>query len=317
MGEIISVIVPVYKVESYLDQCVESILAQTYTDLEVILVDDGSPDQCPALCDAWAKKDNRVKVIHKKNGGLSDARNAGMKIATGTYIGFIDSDDWIAPEMYQLLYDEMRKTDSDISACGVQMVWEDGNTRMLTCNGNIVLDNKQAMEALIEENWLKQPVWYKLYKRSVVEGIPFAVGKCHEDVFWSYQPLAKAKKVCVIDTPCYFYRQRSDSIMGEEFSAKRLDGLEAMEQRILFLKKEYPWLVGKAQERAYFFAMYLMQVALREKRYEILSCIQKKAECVCPSNKKQLHFSQRMWIFLSKVSFLSACKLRNLFKIGI
>lgn len=317
MGEIISVIVPVYKVKPYLNQCVESILAQTYMNLEVILVDDGSPDQCPALCDTWAKKDSRIKVIHKKNGGLSDARNAGMKIATGAYIGFVDSDDWIDPKMYQLLYDEMQKTNSDIAACGVQMVWEDGNIRMLTCNGNVVLDNKQAMEALIEESWLKQPVWYKLYKRSILEGIPFAVGKCHEDVFWSYQPLARAKKVCVIDTPCYFYRQRADSIMGEKFSVKRLDGLEAMEQRIEFLKREYPWLVNKAQEKAYFFAMYLTQKLLDEKQKELLLYVKKTARRICPSNIKKSSNTQKIWIRLSKISWSGTCILRNLLKVGV
>lgn len=105
----ISVIVPVYKVEPYLDRCVRSIVEQTYTDLEIILVDDGSPDNCPAICDAWAERDSRVKVIHKQNGGLSDARNAGMDIATGEYIGFVDSDDWIAPEMYQILYNMLQR----------------------------------------------------------------------------------------------------------------------------------------------------------------------------------------------------------------
>lgn len=111
----ISVIVPVYKVEPYLDRCVRSIVEQTYTDLEIILVDDGSPDNCPAMCDAWAEKDNRIKVIHKQNGGLSDARNAGMDIASGDYLGFVDSDDWIAAEMYQVLYDMLQRDSSDIA----------------------------------------------------------------------------------------------------------------------------------------------------------------------------------------------------------
>ena len=161
----ISVIVPVYKVEAYLDKCVRSIMDQTYRNLEIILVDDGSPDDCPAMCDAWAEKDSRIRVIHKENGGLSDARNAGMAVATGEYIGFIDSDDYIAPDMYRLLLERMTADGSDIAACGVEMVFEDGTPpRMLTPTGSHVLDNGQAMEAIIREDLLKQPVWYKLYR---------------------------------------------------------------------------------------------------------------------------------------------------------
>lgn len=118
--DLISVIVPIYKVEAYLNRCVESIVRQTYTELEIILVDDGSPDGCPALCDEWAGKDKRIKVIHKSNGGLSDARNAGMRAAEGNYISFVDSDDWIAPEFYRLLLEAMRETGSDIAACKIQ-----------------------------------------------------------------------------------------------------------------------------------------------------------------------------------------------------
>ena len=121
----ISVIIPVYKVEEYINRCIKSVVNQTYDNLEIILVDDGSPDNCPVICDKWAEKDSRIKVIHKNNGGLSDARNMGMKIASGELIGFIDSDDWISKEMYQLLYENMKENESDISACGVKMVWED------------------------------------------------------------------------------------------------------------------------------------------------------------------------------------------------
>ena len=117
----ISVIVPVYKVEKYLDRCVESIVNQTYKNLEIILVDDGSPDNCPVMCDEWAEKDERIRVIHKENGGLADARNAGMNIATGDYIGFVDSDDWIEPNMYEVLLKNALKYDADISRCGLSV----------------------------------------------------------------------------------------------------------------------------------------------------------------------------------------------------
>ncbi len=313
--DLISVIVPVYKVEAYLDQCVQSIVAQTYKNLEIILVDDGSPDNCPAMCDAWAQKDSRIKVIHKENGGLSDARNAGLAIATGDYIGFVDSDDYIDSTMYESLMTHLADTGSDIAACGVQMVWEDGKTAMLTCPGCAVLDNAQAMEAIVCESWLKQPVWYKLYKRSVVEGIRFEKGKCHEDVFWSYQPIARANRICVFDTPLYFYRQRSGSIMGDSFSAKRLDALEANTRRLHFLKENYPTLAPRAEASAYFFCMYLCQLALRTHQDAIYQQAKSAARQLRPS-KQSLSTKEKLWLAASRLSWIGTCKLRNALNIG-
>ena len=184
----ISVVVPVYKVEAFLNRCIESIIYQSYENLEIILVDDGSPDNCPAMCDTWAERDSRIRVIHKKNGGLSDARNAGMAVASGIYLSFVDSDDWIAPEMYQSLVCFLEKDHSDIAACGVEMVWDGEEKRaMLTPTGDCILEKEEAMRSIIQETRLKQPVWYKLYRRAVVENILFPVGKYHEDVFWSYR----------------------------------------------------------------------------------------------------------------------------------
>ena len=217
MDDLISVIVPVYKVEAYLNHCVESIVNQTYINLEIILVDDGSPDRCPKMCDAWAERDKRIRVIHKENGGLSDARNAGIQIASGKYMGFVDADDWIAAEMYERLLNVLRKDDSDIAACSVVMVWEDGDwEKLLTVKETALLDSDQAEKALMEETLLKNPVWYKLYKTASVRDIPFEKGKQHEDVYWSYQAVGKAQKVSIIDYVGYFYRQRTSSIMGKE-----------------------------------------------------------------------------------------------------
>ena len=125
MGELISVIIPIYNVEAYLDECVQSILSQTHKQLEIILVDDGSPDGCPAMCDAWAEKDSRIRVIHKENGGLSDARNVGIDAATGDYIAFVDSDDWIVPEMYEKMLAALKKENADICACNILSCFPD------------------------------------------------------------------------------------------------------------------------------------------------------------------------------------------------
>ena len=320
----ISVIVPVYKVEPYLDRCVRSIVEQTYTDLEIILVDDGSPDNCPAMCDAWAERDSRVKVIHKQNGGLSDARNAGMDIATGEYIGFVDSDDWIAPEMYQILYNMLQRDQSDIAACRIRMFWaEHTPPSMLTPAGQKVLDRESAMSAIVEERELKQPVWYKLYRHEIISSIRFPVGKYHEDVFWSYQAVGAAQRVSVTDIPCYFYMQRSGSIMGEGFSLRRLDALEACAQRQQYIEQRFPQLSEQAAIDFCFRCIYQLQTAQRHLKSSELE----KAELTIRRYWAQLrrrHFcwhgvsvKQRIWLGMATVALSGTCRLRNHLKIGI
>lgn len=322
--DLISVIVPVYKVEAYLDKCIQSIADQTYQNLEIILVDDGSPDRCGAMCDAWAAKDSRIKVIHKKNGGLSDARNAGMAAATGDYVGFIDSDDFIAPDMYRHLLERMEADGSDIAACGVEMVREDGTgCGMLTPAGDHVLHRQEALEAIIREYPLKQPVWYKLYKAELIRDIPFAVGKYHEDVFWSWQVMARANRVSIFDTPCYFYLQRGGSIMGAGFSLKRLDALEAKCLRQDYLTAHAPQLAGTGRCDLFFTCLYVGQLSLlhldRDDRREAFSRLQ-AALAAYPLTAGDLHtlpLKWRVWPLLSRISFPLTCKLRNFLKKGI
>lgn len=319
---LISVIVPVYKVEAYLDRCVQSIVDQTYKNLEIILVDDGSPDNCPAMCDAWAEKDSRIMVIHKENGGLSDARNAGIDIATGELIGFVDSDDWISPDMYQLLYGRLEADNSDISACGVEMVWEDGTpSRMLTKSGCCVLDREEAMQAIIEESWLKQPVWYKLYKTEQIRNISFPVGKYHEDVFWSYQAVAKARRVSVVDTPCYHYSQRTDSIMGAGYSLKRLDSLEAKQERLAFVMTHFPELNQIAYKDIFFSCIYAGQMTQRYLSGEDVSVAWRRIKRCFASIKYQhiieKDLKQSVWFAFGKCSLYVTCKIRNLCRIGL
>lgn len=321
--QLISVIVPVYGVEAYLERCVQSIVDQTYSNLEIILVNDGSPDNCPAMCDAWAEKDSRIKVIHKENGGLSDARNAGMAIASGELLGFVDSDDWISPEMYQLLYERLEADNSDISACGVQMVWEDNTPpRMLTRAGRCVLETQGAMRAIIEENWLKQPVWYKLYRRETIQDLLFPVGKYHEDVFWSYQAIGRANRVSAFDTPCYFYVQRSGSIMGENYSLKRLDGLDAKVLRIAYVREHFPQLLPTAECDLLFSCMYAFQMCLQHLSPSELAFAREKITNIIDTVKpfereKAMPVKQRVWYYLSQVSFEGTCKLRNKLKVGL
>ena len=319
----ISVVVPIYNVDAFLDCCIQSIVAQSYKNLEIILVDDGSPDNCPAMCDAWAERDSRIKVIHKKNGGLSDARNAGMAVASGTYLSFVDSDDWIAPEMYQSLVFLLEKDHSDIAACGVEMVWDGEEKRaMLTPTGDCILEKEEAMRSIIQETRLKQPVWYKLYRRTVVENILFPVGKYHEDVFWSYQVIGNARRVSVIDRPLYFYRQRTGSIMGKGFSLRRLDALEAYEARLKYVKEFFPQLMEETVLTTWFSCMYQQQMALRHLEPPQREYATQKIKKTCMYLKsvdlrmRRLPFKQKIWFNLSKINFLWTCKLRNQLRVG-
>ena len=318
---LISVVVPVYKVEKYLDRCVQSIVDQTWSNQEIILVDDGSPDNCGAMCDAWAEKDSRIKVIHKKNGGLSDARNAGMAIASGTYMGFVDSDDYISPDMYQLLYDRMIADDADITACGVEMIFEDGTSpRSLTSSGSCVLNNAEAMEAVIRESWLKQPVWYKLYKTELVRDIPFPVGKYHEDVFWTWQAVAQAEKVSVFEKPCYCYVQRSGSIMAERYTLRRLDAVEAKAARHVYLKKNYPELLNLSAVSLAFTCIYHGQLALRDleekdadKALAWLQNVTRETEVDWRGQSS----ARKCWLLLARTNLKLCCRIRNHQGVGL
>lgn len=236
--DLISVIVPVYKVEPYLDRCVRSIVEQTYENLEIILVDDGSPDNCGARCDAWAAKDSRVRVIHKKNGGLSDARNAGLAVASGEYISFIDSDDCIAPEFVAELHAALGRTGADIAECATAFVDEGGN---LLCQRSTAagtqMEKMEGLRRLVLEDGIYQTVWNKLYRRAVIDGIFFENGKYHEDDFWTYQVFDRMEKLALVARPMYYYLQRSGSIIGAGYTPKRLDGLEARFLRMQYLQK--------------------------------------------------------------------------------
>ena len=318
----ISIIVPVYKVEAYLDRCVESIVNQTYQNLEIILVDDGSPDTCGAMCDAWAEKDSRIRVIHKSNGGLSDARNAGMAIATGEYIAFVDSDDWIDEKMISVLYARLQSDQSDISVCNALLVYEDDiNNRPLAHLQNCVLERENAMLELIKENLLKCPACFRLYKSELVRPIAFPVGKLHEDAFWSHQVIGMANRISIIDSPLYYYTQRKGSIMGASYDVRRLDGLEAKAELLKYVQVHFPKLENTAKVQLLFCCMYHYQQCLLHldgtTRKNAIKCIRnilnqgKTYPLFC-----QVSFKQQIWYTMAQINLNAVCKLRNTLKIG-
>ena len=238
--ELISIIVPIYKVEKYLEKCIESIINQTYSKLEIILIDDGSPDACGEICDEFAKKDSRIKVVHKKNGGLSDARNTGIQNATGEFFLFVDSDDYISHAMVEILYKTIKKHDADMVVCGYYEVSSNGvvNVRKFTIkNGEEVLNGVEATERLLYSLEPEMVVaWNKMERRNLWNDIEFPVNKQHEDDFTSYQLMYKASQVVLINEPLYYYLQRGDGIIGSGFSLKSLHKIEAYESACVFFK---------------------------------------------------------------------------------
>lgn len=241
MDDLISVIVPIYKVEKYLKKCVESILEQTYNNLDIILVDDGSPDNCGDIIEEFRKKDERIRTIHQKNGGLSDARNSGIKIAKGKYIVYIDSDDWIEKNMIEVLYKDIIKTNSDISVC--EFVEEDDFQNILSTkkynNEIIEFNSKEALKSLIKQDILTNHAWNKLYKASLFEGIEYPKGQLMEDVSTTYKLFEKANKIVYQNTSLYHYIQRETSILGN-ITEKRINDQEfAFFDRNKYLMEKY------------------------------------------------------------------------------
>ena len=232
---LISVIVPVYNVDNYLRKCIDSLIVQTLKDIEIILVNDGSTDESIDICEEYKLKDNRIKVIHKENGGLSDARNKGIDIAKGKYISFVDSDDWINPQMLEKLYILASKYEADIVQ-GDYIKAYDEDIIVNNMSENIIKYNaEQILDELYSGNYTKNiVVWNKIYKRELFNDIRFPKGKLHEDEFTTYKILHKANLIIDSNIPIYYYRQREGSIMNSDFNIKRLDLLEALKER-----KEY------------------------------------------------------------------------------
>jgi len=236
---LVSVIVPIFKVEQYLRRCIDSILNQTYPNLEVILVDDGSPDRCGQICDDYAGTDQRIKVIHKPNGGLSDARNAGIEIATGDFIGFVDSDDFIHPEMYQTLYELLVNNQADIAQCSFQRVVDDGFKDPGPDSGLKILKQTEALEYLFTYSRVDYIVaWNKLYRKQLFNEIRYPKSKIHEDEATTYKLFYLSEKIAITGKKFYYYFQSPNSIIRSTFNEKKLHYAEAMEERLRFFKKK-------------------------------------------------------------------------------
>lgn len=237
MIDLISVIIPVYKVEAYLTACVESVLAQTWQNFEIILVDDGSPDNCPRMCDEFAIRDSRIRVIHKENGGLSSARNAGIDAAKGAYLAFLDSDDLWTPVFLERLYGALTKTGADFAVCLFRRFQGEPPKELPAAVETEVLSQSEAFECLFNicnENMVVAP--NKLYKREIFDITHYPLGQIHEDEAVIHEIIGCAKRVVWVEEEHYLYRQASDSITTAKFSFKRLDETIAKERRIAYFE---------------------------------------------------------------------------------
>ena len=250
MKQIISVIVPIYKVESYLKKCVDSIINQTMTDLEIILVDDGSPDNCGKICDAYAEQDARIRVIHKENGGVSSARNAGLDICTGDYIGFVDGDDYIAPDMYKILREKITANKASIAIGAVVDVYNDLVTASKSVSNEIIFNTKEEYieEAFCGKN-VRMFVWNKLYERKLFENARFRDKRTMEDVFIFLDILHCKKIGCMVFTSKakYYYVHHEGSITTDGFSSKFFDEIDAYKYNLWLVNSHYP-TIAKAGE---------------------------------------------------------------------
>ncbi len=239
----ISVIVPVYRVEDYLKRCLDSIIHQSYKNLEIILVDDGSDDACPAICDEYARKDDRIIVIHKENGGLSSARNAGLNAATGDFIAFVDSDDYINKYMYEQMMTRLVENGADICMCDFEYVLEAGiatEAEKEPAAGSIEkFDGRKAQYLMCKDLVTRityTVAWNKLYRKELFEGIRYPEGRIHEDEARTHELLYRGDVITYVRCPYYYYCKRDESIISSKASLNRYQLIDAYTDRLAFYR---------------------------------------------------------------------------------
>lgn len=313
---LISVIVPVYRVEKYLDRCLHSITQQTYRNLEILLVDDGSPDTSGAICDAWAAKDSRIRVIHKENAGAGAARNTGLDAATGEIISMIDSDDYLEVHMYEHLMSLMTG-DVDIAECDIcwterdDLPMEDGSKSEIR-----VCDVEDAMRLHIRDEIFCQTPPNKLYRSGILGDIRFPEGNLIDDEYFTYRVIGNARKLARSSACMYAYRQQPGSAMHKAFSLKRLQGLEAKQQRLEYLQQRMPSLIYEAKFDLFFTAIFFMQECLRSLKGEELEqarrYIRDILQQITPLEKNpEASTMKNLLLKLAQKNFEGTCRVLN------
>lgn len=320
--DLISVIVPVYNVEKYLDDCIESIVNQTYSNLEIILVDDGSPDNCPRMCDEWAKKDSRIKVIHKQNGGQGEARNVAVEFANGDYIGYVDSDDIIAPDMYEKLLGLIKGNNAEAVQCAMQMFFENNSINVDNSKVEVkILNPVQAVELSIKDK-ITSTCPSTLLVKEIAKKVLFDTGVINEDVMWMYRICKFSNKTVLTTEKLYFYRQRQGSTMNSKYSEKRFDALNAELNKATAVKMDFPELYNVAIGNYLGNCFYHYQMLCRlEKCYEYDKYKKEIFDRFCKGDFKSAFkaagLKSKIWYLLFRMMPNLTCFIRNSLKIGL
>lgn len=323
MNKMISIIVPVYKVEKYLDKCIKSIVSQTYSNLEIILVDDGSPDKSGLICDKWEMLDSRIKVLHQKNAGAGAARNTALKLAQGEFISFVDSDDYLSVNMFEHLLDYFEE-DIDIVECEFISVEEDGELFINEENAQArVFSSEEAMREHIADHYFRQLIWNKLYRRSCIKNVYFPEGKKIDDEFWMYKVLGRAKQLVHCNEKLYAYRQQDNSVMHMLKPENRIQAIEAKVYRHQYIKEKFPSLILMSYNCLVMSCIYQVQKVYRtgtkdDVRKVLEYCQKVLRENILKKGKfRGIHEKQEIWISMAKISLVFTCRIRNLLKIGL
>lgn len=319
----ISIIIPVFNVEKFLPKCIDSIINQTYKDLEIIIINDGSTDSSPMICNNYAFNDSRIKVIHQKNGGLSDARNTGLKIITGGFVCFVDSDDFISTEYCELMLLGLLKNNVEIIECDfLKFKEEEAVSKYHRIEKRIEFyETEKALELLMKEN-IKQMVWNKLFTVKVIEGFLFETGKYHEDEFWTYKVIGNSKGIIKICDVLYFYRQNPTSIMGKSYNLSRIDGLLAIRERVYFMQKHFPKLENLSIKIFCLASLWHYQQLVRNKQLDLNSTFKKKMHLEVKEYNKisilmKWKFKEIFWFKFFIFSPNICSKFRNSINVGI
>ena len=288
----ISVIMPVYNVEKYLEQCINSIICYG-GNIEVILVDDGSTDECPVMCEEWAQKDSRIKVVHKQNGGLSDARNAGLERSTGDYIMFVDSDDFVDETICDVLLNDLKNNDADFSMCGVEICNDYSANSKNKKNKVVIFKEQEVIKSLLlgKINYLVIACG-KLYKRKLFEKLNFKVGKFHEDEFFIHHILGETNCFTYNSNPLYKYYCNSQSITNNIKEKNILDAQEAFDERYVYLSNKVPKLQKLIDQH---YLSNLRALVLSSLKFKALNKkLEDKFKCFY---KKSLKKGFKNWLF--------------------
>lgn len=320
---LISVIVPIYNVEPYLNRCLESIVNQNYQNLEIILVDDGSPDNCPQICDEWAKKDSRIVVLHVKNGGAGYARNKGIDKATGEWCVLVDGDDYLHENMILHLYNNL-EDNMDLSECCIVKTTTDvaSFSEKNEDATFVVCDAEQALLFLIKNEMFCQTPPNKIYRTRIIKKIPFPEGNLIDDEFWTYKVIGECKSLNHSSLKLYAYRQQEKSVMHKKYSIKRLQAVDAKYERLQYVSDRFPSLICNAKIDLLGTCVYQAQMIEKncdgdekEIGYQKLKTIISKLH-FNQVEKGQLSFSQKLWFLLAKLSLKKTCKIKNALNIG-